>query len=467
MAEKALGWDVDVAAASPWSESDGFDRPDGDLGPDWAIRYVWVQPPDAGVTVKGNEMCQFGDDEVEATWLHPVPSDDMRVEFTVGTLVATNYTIQLRGALDAWPTIEASMGTMPPPPGQGMEPYMGPKIVKKNSSSDGGVGLAYADWEAALLPGQRLSFEVVGNDYSFKVDGVEKVAWSGADMPTGPNNRLVRVSISSSAGAGKPESTLDDFQVTDLGPLAPVEYTLAMDGTDTATLTSASTLAEIESALNATTVPVGLAVSGDPAATYEVGVDTVAELTASGGAVVTVTTRELASDLAGEGTLRATAKDLAEPPPISGGGGGEPKRVTIRINGTMWFANDVYGPAYACGAVGEPITFSATVAPRLMPRRRLRTRPRSPAPACLSGWPSASTAGCGSSTTCTSRCTPPTVRAGRSPSVPRWHLRPSTRTGGMSSDGTPATPRGVRIWTPRGLPVGARRARSGGARRPA
>ena len=67
------------------------------------------------------------------------------------------------------------------------------------------------------------------------------------------------------------------------------DYTLAVDGVSTTPLTPTSTLAEIESALNETSGPVGLDVTGDPATVISVSTDTPAELTATGGATVTVT----------------------------------------------------------------------------------------------------------------------------------------------------------------------------------
>jgi hypothetical protein len=128
------------------------------------------------------------------------------------------------------------------------------------------------------------------------------------------------------------------WDVTVSGP-----YTLAVDGVSTTELTPTSTLSEIESALNETSGPVGLDVAGDPASTFSVSTDTPAELTGS-GAEVTVTVPE-----------------PEEPGPEPDDK--QPVRVTIRIDGKLWFADDVYDPQYAYGGVGNPITFSATVAP--------------------------------------------------------------------------------------------------------
>jgi len=119
------------------------------------------------------------------------------------------------------------------------------------------------------------------------------------------------------------------------------DYTLAVDGVSTTQLTLDSTREEIEAALNETSGPVGLDVVGE-GAQFSVSTDTAAEMTASGGAVVTVTQPET-------------------PPP--GPDGKTPVRVAIRIDGKMWFANDVYDPDYSAGAEGEPISFYATVAP--------------------------------------------------------------------------------------------------------
>ena len=119
------------------------------------------------------------------------------------------------------------------------------------------------------------------------------------------------------------------------------DYTLAVDGVETTTLTLDSTREEIEVALNETSGPVGLDVVGE-GSQFSVSTDTPAEMTATGGAVVTVT-------------------DPGEPEP--GPDGETPVRVVIRIGGEIWFADDVYDPEYAFGGEGEAITFSATVAP--------------------------------------------------------------------------------------------------------
>jgi hypothetical protein len=121
------------------------------------------------------------------------------------------------------------------------------------------------------------------------------------------------------------------------------DYTLAVDGVSTTTLTLASTREEIESALNETSGPVGLDVVGE-GAQFSVSTDTPAELTSDAGATVTVTDPE-----------------VVEPEP--GPDGKTPVRVTIRIGGEVWFSDNVYDPEYAYGGEGEPITFSATVAP--------------------------------------------------------------------------------------------------------
>lgn len=131
------------------------------------------------------------------------------------------------------------------------------------------------------------------------------------------------------------------WDVTVSGP-----YTLAVDGVSTTELTPTSTLSEIESALNETSGPVGLDVAGDAASTFSVSTDTPAELTGS-GAEVTV-----------------TQEVPEEPGPEPGPDGKKAVRVAIRIDGKMWFANNVYDPQYSCGAEGEQITFTATVAPR-------------------------------------------------------------------------------------------------------
>ncbi len=69
---------------------------------------------------------------------------------------------------------------------------------------------------------------------------------------------------------------------------ATADYKLAVDGVETTTLTTTSTVAEIESALNATSGPVGLDVAGS-STSYGVSTDTAARLTATGGAAVAVT----------------------------------------------------------------------------------------------------------------------------------------------------------------------------------
>jgi hypothetical protein len=119
------------------------------------------------------------------------------------------------------------------------------------------------------------------------------------------------------------------------------DYTLAVDGVATTQLTLDSTREEIEAALNETSGPVGLDVVGE-GSQFAVSTDTPAEMTGSGGATVTVTQPET---------------------PEPGPDGETPVRVAIRIDGKMWFANDVYNPQYSAGAEGEEISFTATVAP--------------------------------------------------------------------------------------------------------
>jgi hypothetical protein len=125
------------------------------------------------------------------------------------------------------------------------------------------------------------------------------------------------------------------------------DYTLAVDGASTTPLTTASTLQEIESALNETSGPVGLDVAGDPATSIQVSTDTPAELTASGLATVTVTD---------------PWTDPGPPPD-----GPTPERLVVRVGGRVLFANDVFDPVLEVGAEGEPLTLTATVAPPAIP----------------------------------------------------------------------------------------------------
>jgi hypothetical protein len=96
-----------------------------------------------------------------------------------------------------------------------------------------------------------------------------------AEDPTGESN---------SDGGGEPASDLAlGWDVSVSGP-----YTLSVDDVPTTQLDTTSTLQEIEVALNETSGPVGLDVSGDPASTFSVSTDTPAKLTGN-GATVTVT----------------------------------------------------------------------------------------------------------------------------------------------------------------------------------
>jgi hypothetical protein len=104
---------------------------------------------------------------------------------------------------------------------------------------------------------------------------------SVADDPTGESN----TDLGGEGGEGEVVDGALGWDVTVSGG----PYTLSVDGVATTELSEASTLAEIETALNETSGPVGLDVSGDPASVFSVSTDTPAELTASGAATVEVT----------------------------------------------------------------------------------------------------------------------------------------------------------------------------------
>ena len=202
---------------------DGFQQPDGSTpGPDWEITYEW---PDATTlcTIQDGSLHHTGQGSSVCRWVHPTPSSDQRVEVTVGKDLPDYYRIQLRGnPADPGRRIQVQHSpTLPVGLPPDLIEYFGPNIVTKSSPNDGGVARAQAPYEEDLKPGDRLAFQVVGSTYTYTVNGVQKLTYTGGEQPTNdPAWRTVCVEIQGNPPAGNPTGTLDDFLLTDLSTTA-------------------------------------------------------------------------------------------------------------------------------------------------------------------------------------------------------------------------------------------------------
>jgi hypothetical protein len=112
---------------------------------------------------------------------------------------------------------------------------------------------------------------------------VEIPNWQEGAIPP-PDRTPISVDPTGATNAGDPGDGPNEFGYQVTAPDAAAPYTLAVNGVSTISLSDEFSLEAIETALNETSGPVGLDVSGD-ASQYHVSSDTAFELTGDGATV--------------------------------------------------------------------------------------------------------------------------------------------------------------------------------------
>lgn len=202
-----LGQKLEEGAKKRLYYRDLFDRPNGPLGVDWAVRGEISVVNGCATTVTNGQS--------SALWVQPLNYDDHAVSATIGTSTANLSLLTLRGnniftrgLCFAFSNAYAAL-------------Y---RCVGVNQYEEiPGTALGYG-----LPTGTRIELSAIGNTYVVTLDGTERLAWTDVNntVPTGPGYRFVGTGMYRGFFVSSPE--LREWSARDLP--APSEQ--AWPGTD-------------------------------------------------------------------------------------------------------------------------------------------------------------------------------------------------------------------------------------------
>ena len=147
--------------------SDDFNRPDGPPGPNWI-------PHSTGSsfqTIVNNELVgptNPGAFEI-VTWVTPMPGNDHRVGFAVGSIVPYAVFMHLRGS-DNNQVLALVYGS-----GRiRIFTEIGHSVIEFGGDEQANVPAVLG---TPLATGQKVSFEAAGSDYTVRVNGAARLTW--------------------------------------------------------------------------------------------------------------------------------------------------------------------------------------------------------------------------------------------------------------------------------------------------